>query len=56
VAASIDGREVPTHGTRDMPIWGLSFQVPGKDSNQEAEVRARIEDLTAFLRAVQAAK
>lgn len=56
VAASIDGREVPIHGSRDMPIWGMSFQIPGKDSNQEAEVRARILDLTAFLRSIQAAK
>jgi len=56
VTASIDGREVPSHGPRDMPVWGLSFQVPGKDSNQEAEVRARILDLTAFLRSIQTTK
>lgn len=53
VAASIDGREVPSHGPRDMPVWGLSFQTPEKDSDQEAEVRLRILDLTAFLRSIQ---
>jgi len=56
VTASIDGREVPSHGPRDMPVWGMSFQTPGKDSDQEAEVRSRILDLTAFLRSIQAAK
>lgn len=54
VAASIDGREVPSHGPRDMPVWGMTFQTPGKDSDQEAEVRGRILDLTAFLRSIQA--
>jgi len=51
----IDGREakVPVHGARDMPVWGLSFQTEGKDSNQEAEVRGRILDLMAFLKTVQ---
>ncbi len=54
----IDGRQspVPSHGPRDMPVWGLSFQTPGNDSNQEAEVRARILDLSAFIKSVQAAK
>lgn len=53
----IDGRSspVPSHGPRDMPVWGLSFQTPGNDSNQEAEVRARILDLTAFIKSVQEA-
>jgi mono/diheme cytochrome c family protein len=56
VYAAIDGRDakVPVHGTRDMPVWGLSFQTEGKDTNQEAEVRGRILDLMTFLRTVQA--
>jgi mono/diheme cytochrome c family protein len=53
VYSIIDGRDVPSHGSRDMPVWGLSFQTPEKDSNQEAEVRSRILDLTAFLRSIQ---
>jgi mono/diheme cytochrome c family protein len=56
VAASIDGRDElshPSHGPHDMPVWGMSFQTPGKDSDQEAEVRSRILDLTAFLRSIQ---
>lgn len=51
----IDGRDagVPSHGPRDMPVWGLSFQTPEKDTDQESEVRGRILDLVAFLRSIQ---
>jgi mono/diheme cytochrome c family protein len=54
--AVIDGRSaaVPSHGPRDMPVWGLSFQPLGNDSSQESEVRGRILDLIAFLKSVQA--
>jgi mono/diheme cytochrome c family protein len=55
VYSIIDGRDsaVPTHGTRDMPVWGLSFQTTGKDTDQEGEVRGRILDLVAFLKSIQ---
>ena len=56
VTASIDGREagaVPSHGPRDMPVWGMSFQDPAKDTNQEAVAQAKIADLVAFLESVQ---
>lgn len=56
VTAAIDGREaeaVPSHGPRDMPVWGMSFQDPGKDTNQEAEAQAKIADLVAFLQTMQ---
>ncbi len=56
VRAAIDGREsvvVPEHGPRDMPVWGLSFQDPAKDTNQEAEAQQKIADLIAFLESVQ---
>lgn len=56
VTARIDGRDaeaVPSHGPSDMPVWGLSFQDPAKDTNQEAEAQARIADLVAFLETVQ---
>ena len=52
--AYIDGREaVPAHGPSDMPVWGLSFQDPGRDTNQEAMVRHKIKDLVAFIESVQ---
>jgi len=56
VWAAIDGREadaVPTHGPRDMPVWGMSFQDPAKDTNQEDEAQHKIADLVAFLESVQ---
>jgi len=54
VRRAIDGREaVLGHGRRDMPIWGLSFRDPGRDSDQEAEVQAKIRDLVAYLRSIQ---
>lgn len=56
VFASVDGRELPVigpHGPRDMPVWGLSFQDPAKDTNQEEDARHKIADLVAFLETVQ---
>jgi mono/diheme cytochrome c family protein len=54
VRRAIDGREaVLGHGRRDMPIWGLSFRDPGRDSDQEAEVQAKIRDLVAYLESIQ---
>lgn len=51
----IDGRrEVRGHGTSGMPVWGLTFQTSGWDSDQEAEVRERILDLMSYLESIQA--
>jgi len=55
VADVVDGRqEVAGHGRREMPIWGIAFQDRGRDSDQEAEVAARIADLVAYLESIQA--
>lgn len=52
--SAIDGRRsIRGHGPREMPVWGFGFQVPGRDNDQEAEVRQRILDLMAFLRSIQ---
>jgi mono/diheme cytochrome c family protein len=54
IAAVIDGRlEVRGHGPGGMPVWGLSFRESGRDSDQETEVRERIQDLVAFLESIQ---
>jgi mono/diheme cytochrome c family protein len=54
VRRAIDGREaVRGHGRQEMPVWGLTFQERGRDTDQEAEVRGRIDDLLAFLRSIQ---
>lgn len=53
VSRSIDGRERnPAHGS-EMPIWGLGFQDPGSDRNQENEVQTRIDQLIAYLQTIQ---
>lgn len=52
--AHVDGRSsVPAHGPSDMPVWGLSFQDPGKDTNQEPMVRHKIRDLVAYIESMQ---
>lgn len=54
VYTKIDGREdIRGHGSREMPVWGLSFQSVGLDSSQEADVRLRIRDLVAYLESIQ---
>ncbi len=54
VAAAIDGRtEMRGHGSRSMPVWGYTFQEASKVADQEAEVRAQIELLVAYLRSIQ---
>jgi mono/diheme cytochrome c family protein len=50
----IDGRhESSAHGTRQMPVWGFTFQSSGRDSDQETEVRDRISALTTYLESIQ---
>ena len=56
VYGSIDGRKnVRGHGSREMPIWGYSFQDPTRTEDQEAEVRERILDLVAYVKSLQPA-
>ena len=54
----IDGREeVNTHGSRDMPVWGLWFQIPDDEVSTETQwadqVRGRIWQLLAYLESIQ---
>lgn len=56
VFGAIDGRtHIRGHGTSTMPVWGLSFQDEGRDSDQEAETRARIDALVAYIATLQVA-
>jgi hypothetical protein len=51
---TIDGRRtVLGHGSREMPLWGLAFQVTELDANQEQEVRAKIVALIEYLKSLQ---
>jgi mono/diheme cytochrome c family protein len=48
----IDGRDVPSHGIGDMPVWGDVFRKT--DDATEATVRARIDAIVRYLEAIQA--
>jgi mono/diheme cytochrome c family protein len=57
----IDGRGVPSHGTRDMPVWGRTYQVEQAQLLREARglydspaaVRARILLLLEYISRIQ---
>lgn len=50
----IDGRhETPSHGTREMPVWGFTFQSAGQDTDQEREIQEMITALTRYLESLQ---
>ena len=50
----IDGRhETQAHGTREMPVWGFTFQSTGRDSDQEQEVQEMVSALTKYLETLQ---
>ena len=54
VYSFVDGREeVAAHGEREMPVWGLSFRYPESEQVQDPAVRARLEDLVAYLATLQ---
>ncbi|MCB1032640.1 MAG: cytochrome c [Acidobacteria bacterium] len=51
---AIDGRaDVISHGSRTMPVWGLTFRCLDCDTDQDKEVRERIQDLLAYLETLQ---
>ncbi len=51
------GKRLPGHYNFDspMPLWGLSFQLKGKEYSEQSEaaVRARIEALVDYLESIQ---
>ena len=54
VYETIDGRnDVRAHGSREMPVWGFSFQDPSRSEDQEDEVREQILDLVEYVRTLQ---
>jgi mono/diheme cytochrome c family protein len=47
----IDGRaDVLAHGDREMPVWGQAFL---ERTENEAEVRAKVHQLTVYLESIQ---
>lgn len=57
----IEGNKVPSHGTRDMPVWGREFSIEDAGYYKEARgnydpqalVRARILTLMEYLDRIQ---
>ena len=52
VGRIIDGRDVPSHRDREMPVWGNAFRSTPAGLSPE-EVRARIAAIVLFLDAIQ---
>jgi mono/diheme cytochrome c family protein len=52
VARIIDGRDVPLHRDREMPVWGNAFRTSPAGLSAE-EVKERIAAIVAFLEAIQ---
>lgn len=56
---TIEGLNVPSHGSRDMPIWGNSYRIKAAeyyvdiDYNPEAFVRSRILALIEYISKLQ---
>jgi mono/diheme cytochrome c family protein len=50
----VDGREIPGHGTRSMPVWGPAFL--GMDAEADKRVvKEKIVELVYFLKSIQPA-
>lgn len=48
----VDGREVPGHGSRDMPVWGNAFQ-DTEETEDEMVVKEKIIELVYFVKSIQ---
>ena len=48
----IDGRDVPSHGDREMPVWGDVFRMT-PSSSAIAGVKARIDAVVRYLEGIQ---
>ena len=48
----IDGRDVRSHGERDMPVWGDAFKSP-RSGYSEASVQAQIDAILKYLQGIQ---
>jgi hypothetical protein len=52
VGRIVDGRDVESHGDRDMPVWGDAFKAMSGGHSEEA-VRARIKAIVDYLVSIQ---
>jgi mono/diheme cytochrome c family protein len=49
----IDGRDVPSHGDRNMPVWGVALRTSRDAGAGYDSVEARIEALVRYIRSLQ---
>ena len=47
----IDGRDIPAHGDRSMPVWGDAFS--RRDGLSDAATKARVDAIVRYLQAIQ---
>jgi len=47
----VDGRDVPSHGDRDMPVWGDVFKQT--EGGPASDVKTRIEAIVRYLEGIQ---
>jgi mono/diheme cytochrome c family protein len=53
IGKTVDGRQpVPSHGGREMPVWGDVFKSPS-DADREKAAQARIRALVDYLKSIQ---
>jgi len=45
--------DLPSHGSKDMPVWGTVFQSMGRGSSASADVQLRISNLTEYIKKLQ---
>jgi mono/diheme cytochrome c family protein len=48
----IDGRDVPSHGDRNMPVWGMTLRT-SRDSGGYDSVESRIDALVRYIQSLQ---
>jgi mono/diheme cytochrome c family protein len=48
----IDGRDVPSHGDREMPVWGVALRT-SRDSGGYDSIEARIDALVRYIQSLQ---
>jgi mono/diheme cytochrome c family protein len=55
VSRIIEGRDVDSHGNREMPVWGDVFKAQGDRTAREA-TRERIDAIVRYLESIQRRK
>jgi hypothetical protein len=53
VLIGIAGARASAHGSREMPVWGFTFQTAGLGSEQERLVQEVIDNLSQYLESSQ---